>query len=375
MAIDKDTYILCKDMYLNEKYTITKIGEILKVNRKLLSRMFRDDGIITKRMPNPDLLNSAVKLLNMGKSLTSVASELSIDRHTLSKRLEDVGLRKPQNYPRDKSLDNDIIDYFVNKNMAKNKIAEFLGISTNKVWNCLRAYNISTENRQYKKYHYNESAFINITSPEEAYWFGFLYADGYINKNHTTLEFSLKYTDTYQVEKFTRFLSPDKDIIFKNVNGFFQSKIFINSKKICDNLIKLGCCNAKTFSIKFPYDIVPDNLMRHFIRGYFDGDGCVFMNQYNRPSLSIISASYDFIKDLHIYLCNKLNINYTMLCTNKPRKPWHKYQYSFSHHKKEDIKKLYDYFYTGTNLFLERKYNMLNIINTCYQCRPETKAV
>ena len=33
---------------------------------------------------------------------------------------------------------------------------------------------------------------------------------------------------------------------------------------------------AKTFTLRFPTENqVPKELLRHFIRGYFDGDGCV----------------------------------------------------------------------------------------------------
>jgi len=41
-----------------------------------------------------------------------------------------------------------------------------------------------------------------------------------------------------------------------------------------DDLIALGCIPRKSLLLKFPTsNQVPEHLIRHFIRGYFDGDG------------------------------------------------------------------------------------------------------
>ena len=48
----------------------------------------------------------------------------------------------------------------------------------------------------------------------------------------------------------------------------------IKNKKLHSDLIKLGVIPRKTHILTFP-DFIPEELLRHFIRGYFDGDGCV----------------------------------------------------------------------------------------------------
>ena len=40
---------------------------------------------------------------------------------------------------------------------------------------------------------------------------------------------------------------------------------------MAQSLIKLGCVPRKSLIITLPS--IPKNLMHHFIRGYFDGDG------------------------------------------------------------------------------------------------------
>lgn len=73
---------------------------------------------------------------------------------------------------------------------------------------------------------------------------------------------------------------------------FYNGKIYTASKKngqdqcilrICSNQIKLDINKYintinKTYSLEWCKNI-PDELMIYFIRGYFDGDGCVHLNK------------------------------------------------------------------------------------------------
>lgn len=52
------------------------------------------------------------------------------------------------------------------------------------------------------------------------------------------------------------------------------SRLLITNDEMFDDLVKANWDEHKTFKIIFPSDsIVPNNLKRHFVRGYFDGDG------------------------------------------------------------------------------------------------------
>jgi len=51
-------------------------------------------------------------------------------------------------------------------------------------------------------------------------------------------------------------------------------RLSFRSKIVSENLSKLGCTSNKTYTLKFPKeDIIPNYLIKHFIRGYMDGDG------------------------------------------------------------------------------------------------------
>ena len=69
-------------------------------------------------------------------------------------------------------------------------------------------------------------------------------------------------------------------------------------KKIFDDLISHGCCQNKSLIKSAPIGI-PNELMRHFIRGYFDGNGSIAYS-YNRKvdksylKIAITTGSLDF---------------------------------------------------------------------------------
>jgi hypothetical protein len=97
------------------------------------------------------------------------------------------------------------------------------------------------------------------------------------------------------------------------------AKIRISSKELREDLINLGCMPQKTFLIKFPYKYVPDSLLSHFIRGYFDGDGSVFIRKYKRKDGKIrgfaqITSTDNIVQEIKSYLVNKYNFNKNSIC-------------------------------------------------------------
>lgn len=127
-----------------------------------------------------------------------------------------------------------------------------------------------------RKYSLNES-FFDEWSPVMAYVLGFWFADGYM-----------------RIEKSYRILltSNDKQILLdirkamKSSHPIRKSKtdqsfsISFHSKKLYYKLEKLGGIRCKSRKIVIPY--IPEEFIRDFVRGYFDGDGSVFFVEYTR---------------------------------------------------------------------------------------------
>ncbi len=178
------------------------------------------------------------------------------------------------------------------------------------------AKNNSLKIKSAKKYNVNEDYFKLINTEEKAYWLGFLYADGYVRMHKgrsAELRLKLGIKDKKHIELFKKCINsthPIKDIstsvIVNGINHTSLCSTFsVNSKKIVTDLFNIGCVNNKSFIVKMP---LIDNLyLRHFIRGYFDGDGCIHkkLNE-NSNSITITSGSLLMLEQIQNILKEKL---------------------------------------------------------------------
>lgn len=127
--------------------------------------------------------------------------------------------------------------------------------------------------RKYKYDIYHEY-FNDIDTEEKAYILGFLCADGCVSKRSPSLlSIALQARDREMLEKIKRALkseSPIEDYVYKDKP---YCRIHFYSKHLCDTLRTLGCVSLKSMNLKWNREIIHPNLMRHFLRGYFDGDG------------------------------------------------------------------------------------------------------
>ena len=145
-------------------------------------------------------------------------------------------------------------------------------------------------------YNINSSVFENIDSEEKAYWLGFIYADGYISDDNS-FELSLKISDSNHLEKFKKFLNYDGKITLDTKVG--RCRLMFRNKKIGGDLKNLGCIPRKSLVLKFPTKFqVPEYLLNHFIRGYFDGDGSI-NGIKNSISISVLGTN-DFLSKMLI---------------------------------------------------------------------------
>ena len=99
------------------------------------------------------------------------------------------------------------------------------------------------------------------------------------SNGNLSYEFKLELAiiDQSHLEKFKNDL--DSDFIIKNYiteNSFGKNesaRLMIYDKYFCENLTNSYNLKPKRNSIESFVDKIPENLMRHFIRGVFDADG------------------------------------------------------------------------------------------------------
>ena len=194
-----------------------------------------------------------------------------------------------------------------------------------------------------RKYNLNEH-FFDVLNEKSAYWLGFLYADGFVRMKDGRsgeLKLKLKDTDKGHIEKFLNHLGCKKQIKC-GVDG--KSKfcsVSIYSTILVKKLFELGCVNNKTQKIRLPN--LNQDLMPHFIRGYFDGDGCIYKVKQKHNSFVVT-------------ICSNKSFNDDVIKLLGYGKDYKYENYSIiNFSKKIEVINFRDYIYTNAETFLERK--------------------
>lgn len=150
----------------------------------------------------------------------------------------------------------------------------------------------------------NLNIFEKIDTEEKAYWLGFLFADGGIVGNYVVI--ALQGRDIEHLEKFKKFLGADTAKIYQyEREGRPYCRISIGCKKMVEDLAKYGCVQKKSLILKPPIELVPEEFYYDFLRGYFDGDGCLsYSVENNRWQSNVIGTN-----EMMTWVCQVLNLN------------------------------------------------------------------
>lgn len=147
-------------------------------------------------------------------------------------------------------------------------------------------------------------------NPENCYWAGFILADGYIRTNKRfTLEIKLQKQDVIHLHKIKKDMGYDGKVIEKET--YFN--ISISSPQLIEDLNKnFGIYNKKSLTCTI-IDKIPKIYLKDFIRGYFDGDGCITYTSIDAITFLGTEKTVDFIRK---YFYNEVNI--TLRSKNMP---------------------------------------------------------
>lgn len=140
-----------------------------------------------------------------------------------------------------------------------------------------------------RKYSINEDYFKLINSSEKDFWIGFICADGSIKSNRKS--FCLKITQANDVlmKKFKEDIMYTGNINFitKKQNGRYSDKPFyeltIYNSNFAKDILNLGKTRLKKDQVEIPHGI-PNEYTIDFIRGYFEGDGSLYLCNSNSNS-------------------------------------------------------------------------------------------
>ncbi|KKM20459.1 hypothetical protein LCGC14_1645230, partial [marine sediment metagenome] len=177
-------------------------------------------------------------------------------------------------------------------------------------------------------------------SPNLAWLLGYVWSDGSISSKHNSLSFCIQSADKELLLHVKHILHAKPSLHFSRKRNTFALQLY--SAKLFDILSsKYGIKDRKSYrNVPFPH--VPKSYLGHFLRGYVDGDGCVYNNNNNNIALEIY-GQYRFIKGIQAAVCTELELqrNKVGALAGCFRITWY---------SKSDITKLYHFMYPQNNV-------------------------
>lgn len=197
---------------------------------------------------------------------------------------------------------------------------------------------------------YLDETVLDKYCPEANYWAGFIAADGCIDTNNT-IRIELGGKDKEHVTKFKEFFKAEHLISHNELKDSY--KVGFSSKLLKEILYyNYAVTIDKTHNLVFPL-LPTEEDYRHYLRGFFDGDGCFTEYFAGRPTAAmavfLTSGSLNFLHETLQYLKSS-NVVLGGSIHKKALNCWH-IQFSVN-----DTKKFLTWIYTGATVYLDRKY-------------------
>lgn len=265
----------------------------------------------------------------------------------------------------------EIIDFY-NNGLSCSEIATQFGVTTVTISKHLKRNGIEVINKQ-NRTKFNQYIFDTIDTEEKAYWLGFIFADGYISSSPLYLnkkprydfEISLKASDADHLHKFNKFMQHESDNVKLgkvSCSGVVckRCRWSIVNKHLWNTLNNIGCTPKKSLTLKFPG--IDSKLYIPFIRGYFDGDGCLtYYHKGNKvyPKCDILGTE-EFLQNIRNILsqyqieCLPLHNNSTTQIITKILTVTRK-----------DTMRFLELIYNKSNIYLDRKFYRYQLFKNC----------
>ena len=352
--------LLSKQEYLVDSYSqgasTVKLGKEMGCSNASVYVFLRDIcGIVMRTRMN--ILDFADQIFYLysekGLSGCQIANELELPMSSVRRYMKKQGWKVATQIRCPIQLDNhtdEIVQLYSEENWTCLAIAKKFQCDESTILRRLQKNHVYTTNRQYE---FDRSFFDEINTEAKAYILGFAYGDS----NNDGDSFRTAVTDLEICEMIKREMKYDGKIRTpKKAKPHYKQQylISISSRELCNTLTKQGCPPNKTFKIKFPSkDIVPSNLISHFIRGVFDADGTIgFYSKKTR--VCSITGTKHLLSGLQHYLDYELGSGGS-IC---PAYPGADIIYKWSAGGNTASKKFATWLYQNATIFLKRKYDI-----------------
>ena len=312
-----------------------------------------------KELKETDLLD-IIKRFEDGETIKSIGALYQVYTKRISEYLQSLGFSTSnKNIIKLESDIDKIINLYLSGESIVS-ISKTMKCGEKQVSKILKENNVEIINKGLflRKFFINEDYLDVIDSEDKAYFLGFMASDGNVSSSSSRKEITIclkKDDDNLDLlEKIKKSISYTGNInTYRSSNGYeYLSLRFSSTGKLYYRLIELGISPNKTHTLDFKeiYSLIPCNLKHHFIRGYFDGDGCISCSKIENREKIVFGFSITATIQTCRFLKEILNIETALyIYKDSPNIA------DIKSSKKSKIYEMYRYMYLDATIFLKRK--------------------
>lgn len=256
-----------------------ELSELMHIPASTIRRIRREKGQDRSKKGkifSPDI-NEFMEMYDHYNGIISrVAEYYGVDRHKVAEYARGIGIKTDRKLGITDAEKDKIVSMY--NSMSAKKVAEIYGVSESYISALWSRRGLT--GKEIRVYKIDQSVFDEIDSELKAYFLGFFAADGCLYKpsshgiknKQDILRISIHRKDEEILREFNKLFKTDKPLSYHKDYVSFE----ISSNMLASKIEALGIGERKTYGntiCNLPY-----RLMRHFIRGYFDGDGTVGKN-------------------------------------------------------------------------------------------------
>lgn len=338
-------YLLPLTDTLIEQYkfglSVKQIADIHKTTYNAVRTSLVNCGAFkSSRAPARGREQEIIELFNSGKSCNQIANKIGVTHKVVDKILRDNGFSDRLVGRLLKNKDEEIKDRYIAGEHVSS-LAKYYNTSVQSLYKSLEHSKVVLRHNGADKIKYsqNDHYFDAIDHQDKAYWLGFLFADGYNNETSHTATLTL--CDENEVKYLKEDIGCDRPVYAQNDRVY---TIKLRSKHLSATLASHGCVQAKSLILTFP-TTVPDDLIPHFIRGYFDGDGCIHNRKNSDNYVVHIIGTEHFVKEMQKAIPGKSFIH-----QRSKKSVWF-----LGIYRKKDVVAFGDWLYNDANRYMKRK--------------------
>lgn len=220
---------------------------------------------------------------------------------------------------------------------------------------------LKTPSERLRTYYCNHNIFDEL-SYQSAYWLGFFAADGCITSNSNQLTLALAEKDISHLIKFKEFLESEHPLKKKIIKLSYEKigtreytawEFRIRSYEIVKAMLKYNITPKKSLTLEFPN--LPEEYIRSFILGYFDGDGTIGF--YQKKLYFKLVSTYSFLIKVQEHLMKMCDATETKLIKRGDNGT-----FILSYNGNISCAKIYEYLYDSKieGCYLNRKYQIFD---------------